>query len=180
MEQSVVTGKEVHEKLPEDARQKQAGQEEARSSADRRKTDEELRGFVSVRSHHTPRATSYFVHLLRQQFVEMAHTRPHGPGHSALVFFLLLDQEVVGALVPLPPAPRVEARIHPAAGSQSASEQKGLFLSLHTQQPAAFGLAGLRNLWGCTINWLVSVTFGSDSIPLHAAPLCLLPSVFAR
>lgn len=98
--------------------------------------------FGSVRSHHTA-TTSYFVHLLRQQFVEMAHTRPHGPGHFALVFFLLLDQKVIGALLPLLPAPRVEARIHPAAGSQSASEQKGLFLSLHTQQPAGFGLAGL-------------------------------------
>lgn len=142
MEQSVVRGKEVHEKLSEDAGQKQAGQEEARSLADGRKTDEELRGSDRC-DLTTPRATSYFVHLLRQQFVEMAHTRPHGPCHFALVFFLLLDQEVVGALLPLLPAPRVEARIHPAARSQSASEQKGLFLSLHTQQSAGFGLAGL-------------------------------------
>lgn len=59
MEQSVVRGKEVHEKLSEDARQKQAGQEEARSLADRRKTDEELRGsdLCDLTTHREPHLT---------------------------------------------------------------------------------------------------------------------------
>lgn len=81
----------------------------------------------------------------------MAHTPPHSSGHFAFVFFLLLNQKVIGALLPLLLANPMKAHIHPAARSQRTRKQKGLFLSLHTQQPSGFGLAGLCTLWSAQL-----------------------------
>lgn len=52
VEQSVVRGKEIHVKLSEDTRQKQADREEARTLADRRKTTKSSKVRICAISPH--------------------------------------------------------------------------------------------------------------------------------